>query len=116
METIKNMVLWFSDITAPMRSWKYGEDGKYVHILIGVIAVAFLLAVYFVFDLARANLVGISIYALFVGIAVERIQKMTGGTNTFIHAVFDAIWVWVGGLALSYLAYFLGYVDLYYKV
>ena len=99
------MIDWLGVITAPMRRWKYGEDGKYIHILIGIITVAFAV-------LLLGSFTKLSILSFIVGMIVEVIQKSRGGTNTLKESGQDAFWVWVGGTVLSYSLYTLGLINL----
>ncbi|MDM5264669.1 hypothetical protein PF327_10730 [Sulfurovum sp. XTW-4] len=104
MNAIKNIVIWFITLTEPMRAWKYGEDGKYVHLLIG--AMTTFLAV-LISDLSGAkglNFVGLSLLALAVGIAIEKAQRLLGGINTIEESIFDGFWTWNGGNAIALIA------------
>ena len=112
METLKNVIDWIGKVTAPMRLWKGGEDGKYIHILIGAISVIFIQLI-----MSNNNAVGLSFFALFIGIAIEVAQNIyMGGKNTLRESIFDSLWTWVGGTIVAYGLYALGYVDLYYVV
>lgn len=105
MEWIKLSVIWFDITTRPMVAWKYGEDGKYRHILLGLLASILLLvytlisALYFGVD--GSNFTGNMLLILEFGIMIEVAQMLLGGKNTFWQSFFDASWVGVGGLPVS---------------
>ena len=112
MQTIMKKV---NDFFSPLRKLPYGEDGKYIHIVLGVVSVLFLMAIVLFFDMATVNLLGLSIYSLFVGVGVERMQVMFFGSgNTIKEQIFDSLWVWVGGTATAWVSYLVGFIDLIY--
>lgn len=119
MAALRAFYLWIVAVTNPMRSWKYGEDGKYVHHMLGVVSVmiafvaigvSYLIKGYY----SEPNFVGLSLVGLLTGIAIERLQKLTGGTNTIKESVFDILHTWLGATVSAYLACILGFASLYF--
>ena len=106
-----------NEATAPMRLLPGGADGKYIHLMIGVLSVAMFILIGSLLDIQRSNAIGLSLFALFIGIAIEVAQNVyMGGKNTVKESVFDSLWTWVGGIIMAYVFYTLGYVDLYYMI
>lgn len=108
---LKRIVDWHSSMTAPMRKWRYGEDGKYVHIVLGVEALALFVAVALLSQQREFSFVGLSLYMVFAAVFVEFVQRaFLGGRNTKRQAFFDAFWMWFGGTAVAYIAYAVGFI------
>ena len=109
---LKRMVDWHSSMTAPMRKWKYGADGKYVHIVLGIEAMVLFMMLALILDQRDLNLVGLSLYAVFAAGFVEFVQRaFLGGRNTKKQAFLDAFWMWLGGTTAAYLLHIVGFVE-----
>lgn len=108
----KRIVDWHSRMTAPMRKWRYGEDGKYVHIVLGIEAMALFVITALMMHQKEFNFVGLSLYMIFAAGFVEFIQRaFLGGRNTKRQALSDAFWMWLGGTVVAYLLYLVGFVE-----
>lgn len=108
IEYIKAILNWMGAVTQPLRKLKYGEDGKYIHILLGVFIIGMAILT------PHANFVGLVILSAMWGISIELIQRGFGGGNTFKQSAFDAMWVVVGGTAFAYALLLGGYINLYW--
>lgn len=106
MEAVKNSILWITAVTNPMREWKYGEDGKYVHILLGMLLNSLAVMLSLITKAEDLNAVGLSFLALTAGVFLEVVQKLIGGKNTFVEATLDAMWFWIGGNLIAYSAFY----------
>ncbi|UFH59848.1 hypothetical protein [Sulfurovum mangrovi] len=108
---LKRIVDWHSSITAPMRKWRHGEDGKYVHIVLGVEALLLFVAIALLLGQREFSFIGLSLYMIFAAGFVEFVQRaFLGGRNTKMQALFDAFWMWFGGTAVSYFIYAAGLI------
>lgn len=105
---------WMGAFVAPLRAWPGGADGKYIHFLIGAISALVLTGFILMTNPVGFNFIGISLFGLVVGITIERIQKLFGGTNTTKEMVFDALWVQVGASAVAYALLVNGIIIPYY--
>lgn len=109
-ETVLDIYTAINNFFNPLREWPLGEDGKYIHFLLGIFTT---LGVFSVLN-NPINFVGLVLFGLAVGIAIERAQKLFGGTNTFKEAALDAMWVWLGSMYVSYALLMNEYIVLYY--
>lgn len=104
METIKTIILWFDNITKPMVYWKYGEDGKYRHILLGFLAsIVLFIGTIIAMLIVDMDPINIGLYVLNIllfGILIEVVQRINGGTNTLYESTTDTLWVGVGGVPI----------------
>ncbi|MDM5272071.1 hypothetical protein PGH07_07755 [Sulfurovum sp. zt1-1] len=112
MKMIQELLFWLVVITMPMRKWKYGEDGKYIHLLLGLVALILFIVLALLFNQREFNFVGLALYMVFAAGFVEFIQRaFLGGTNTDMAATLDAFWMWLGGTIPAYLIYLLGLIE-----
>ena len=108
MKTVMDKVNGFFN---PLRELPYGADGKYIHWILGMIAVALFFSLMVLMGQSETNLIGLSIVALFSGIMIERIQVIFfSGSNTLRESLFDVCHTWIGGTVLAYLLYQFGYI------
>ncbi len=114
MKTIVSLYRWFDTATIPMLYWPYGQDGKYRHILLGIIVSTLTIFVSIVMRSEDLNSFGISLAAMIAGIALERLQRLFGGNNTFFESVSDVAWTWFGGVLIGILAALFGLARLFY--
>ena len=105
IETLKEWYRIISEFTNHLRELPYGEDGKYIHILIGVLATALMVIYTLAYDVKDLNAVGLTLFAFVVGFFVEFIQRaFFGGTNTNEESLIDIAWVVSGSIPVSLIA------------
>ena len=103
---MKTAAIFFITLFAPLWKWPFGEDGKYVHAVLGMMAVGFALVVLLVMQQEEINPIGLSIVALFTGIMIERIQRIfLNGKNTLKESLFDIFYTWTGGTIIALMFY-----------
>ena len=109
---LNGIIAWHIRMTAPMRKWRHGEDGKYVHIVLGVEALALFVITALMMHQKEFNFVGLMLYMVFAAGFVEFMQRaFLGGMNTKRQALFDAFWMWLGGTVVAYMLYLAGFVE-----
>lgn len=112
---IKSFYDFVAQLTAPMRTWPYGEDGKYIHILIGLLWGLFLVLQTIIFGVEDLNVLGMVIGGFVLGYLFEMIQEFFfDSRNTPKEQVVDAAWVMVGTTIIAIGAFYLGIIRLVY--
>lgn len=111
LEKFKTLINLLAKITNLLRKLPYGEDGKYIHFLLGsIFSIVCLVLMYIPFIanmIIPVSTTSLIILGYIFGLFIEFIQRiLLNGKNTTKESLLDALWVPVGGAIIAIPAHF----------
>jgi len=112
---VQDIYKFIAKLTQPLRELPYGEDGKYIHMIMGL-----MLGTYLLLDAKYAgtkdlNAAGMILGGFVFGYIFEKIQKFFfGGKNTEKEQIKDSLRVMYGITPIALLAVYLDLARWFY--